>query len=490
MPHPVLTIAEMRAWEAATWAAGVREGDVIERAGAAMARHLLPRLRPDTRVLVLAGRGNNGADARHAAAHLPAGLTHVEEVRSPAAVADIAAWLGAHRDAGVWILDGLFGIGLNRPLDADWQHLIRVVNQSGHPLLAVDVPSGLNADTGEVMGAAIRASVTVTLGAVKRGLLATAAAPYVGRLELAPDIGLVPNVLPASCRPSPDGAGKMPAAPLSWSLATDFRGFPPPRADEGHKGMFGHVAIIAGSLGYHGAAVLAARGALAARPGLVTVLTDERCYVPVASALQAAMVRPWRPGFVTPERFSTLLIGPGLAAEDLSPDLRREVVRLWQGFPGAVVVDASALPWLPTGAGPRDSLRVLTPHPGEAGRLLRRTNAEVQADRPAALRELSRTFGGCWVVLKGRHTLVGRAEGDVFVNATGNPGLAQGGTGDVLAGFITGLLAQPAAAADPALALRFAVWQHGAAADRLQDAGRAWTSETLPEELRTARARD
>ncbi|MFN0069607.1 MAG: NAD(P)H-hydrate dehydratase [Limisphaerales bacterium] len=470
MPRPVLTIAEMRAWEAATWAAGVRENDVIERAGAAVAARLRPRLRPDSHVLVLAGRGNNGADARHAAAHLPADLTRVEVVHSPAAVADVAAWLDAHRDAEVWILDGLFGIGLNRPLDADWQHLIRVVNQSGRPVLAVEVPSGLNADTGEVMGAAIRARATVTLGAVKRGLLATAAAPYVGRLELATDIGLVANVLPA--------------APLTWALAADFRGFPPPRAEDGHKGMFGHVAILAGSLGYHGAAVLAARGALAERPGLVTVLTDERCYVPVASALAAAMVRPWRPGFVTPERFSTLLIGPGLAADDLSPDLRREVVRLWQGFPGPVVVDASALAWLPPGTVPRDALRVLTPHPGEAGRLLRRTNADVQADRPAALRELSRAFGGCWVVLKGRHTLVGRAAGDVSVNATGNPCLAQGGTGDVLAGFIAGLLAQPVLAADPALALRLAVWEHGATADRLEAAGSAWTAVELAAALR------
>ncbi|HMO64371.1 MAG TPA: NAD(P)H-hydrate epimerase, partial [Verrucomicrobiota bacterium] len=267
MPQPVLTLAEMRAWEAATWAAGVREGDVIERAGTAVARHLLPRLRPDSRVLVLAGPGNNGADARHAAAHLPADRTRVEEVHSPAAVADVIGWLEAYRNADVWILDGLFGIGLNRPLDADWQHLIRVLNQSGHPVLAVDVPSGLNADTGEVMGAAIRARVTLTLGAVKRGLLASAAAPYVGRLELAHEIGLLPEVLPASCRQSPDEAGKMPAARLAWSLAEDFRGFPPARADEGHKGMFGHVAILAGSLGWHGAAVLAARGALAARPG-------------------------------------------------------------------------------------------------------------------------------------------------------------------------------------------------------------------------------
>lgn len=465
MPQPVLTIAEMRAWEAATWAAGGREEEVIRRAGVAVAGRILPRLRPTTRVLALAGRGHNGADARHAAAHLPADRTRIEEVHSPAAVAAISAWLDAHRDAEVWILDGLFGVGLNRMLDADWQHVIRLANQSGHPILAVDVPSGLNADTGEVMGAAIRARVTVTLGAVKRGLLATAAGPYVGRLELAHDIGLLPSALPA--------------APLSWSLAGDFRGFPPPRADEGHKGMFGHVAIIAGSPGYHGAAVLAARGALAARPGLVTVLTDERCYFPVAAALPAAMVRPWRPGFIAPERFTALLVGPGLAAEDLSPEVRREVVRLWQSFPGTVVADASALAWLPTGAGPRLALRVLTPHPGEAARLLRRTGVDVQADRPAALRELSRGFGGGWVILKGRHTLLGRAGGEVFVNGTGNPGLAQGGTGDVLAGFVTGLLAQPALAEEPTLALRFAVWEHGAAADRLEDAGSAWTAVEL-----------
>ncbi|HMO64372.1 MAG TPA: NAD(P)H-hydrate dehydratase, partial [Verrucomicrobiota bacterium] len=192
-----------------------------------------------------------------------------------------------------------------------------------------------------------------------------------------------------------------------------------------------------------------------------------------------AMVRPWRPGYLTPERFSTLLLGPGLAAEDLSPDLRREVVRLWQAFPGTVVADASALAWLPTGATLRDALRVVTPHPGEAGRLLRRTSADVQAGRPAALRAVSRLLGGCHVVLKGRHSLVGRAEGGIAVNSSGNPGLAQGGTGDVLAGFLAGLLAQPALAADPTLCLRYAVWRHGAGADALEAGGTAWTAMEL-----------
>jgi NAD(P)H-hydrate epimerase len=148
-----------------------------------------------------------------------------------------------------------------------------------------------------------------------------------------------------------------------------------------------------------------------------------------------------------------------------------------------VIVDASALDWLPEGPCATAALRVITPHPGEAARLLKTTTGTVQTDRVGALRALSARYGDCWVVLKGRDTLVGRSQGEVFVNGSGNPSLGQGGSGDALAGYLGGLLAQPALAAEPSLALRYGVWQHGAAADALQAARPNWIVEDLLDAL-------
>lgn len=148
-----------------------------------------------------------------------------------------------------------------------------------------------------------------------------------------------------------------------------------------------------------------------------------------------------------------------------------------------VIADASALDWLPSSRQRINCCRVITPHPGEAARILNCSSAEVQRDRLRALRELSDRGGDCWVVLKGQNTLIGRASGPVFVNSSGNPGLAQGGSGDLLAGFIAGLLAQPLLQSDPLLALRYAAWEHGAAADRLEAKRRNWVIEDLVAEL-------
>jgi NAD(P)H-hydrate epimerase len=270
---------------------------------------------------------------------------------------------------------------------------------------------------------------------------------------------------------------------LRWTQAKDFQTYPPPRTEAGHKGTFGHVAIIAGSLGYHGAAVLAARGALRAQPGLVTVEPQESVYIPVAAQLQAAMARPWRAGRPLPKSASAILFGPGLAADNLPAALKKELRALWKSFPGPMIVDASALDWLPSAEPAAEPVRVITPHPGEAGRLLGMTATEVQADRVAALRQLSRRFGNCYVVLKGHHTLVGRAGGDIFINSSGNPLLAQGGSGDLLGGYLAGLLAQPACQQDPLTAIRFAVWQHGAAADDTSQSQGLWTIEDLVSNL-------
>jgi NAD(P)H-hydrate epimerase len=302
------------------------------------------------------------------------------------------------------------------------------------------------------------------MGAVKQGLLKANAWPFVGRLTVAPDIGLVPYPF---------------STEINWVVAEDFVGFPPLRAVATHKGSFGHLVIVAGSPGYHGAAVLCARGAQRAQPGLITLITAHEVYEPVAAQLQSVMVQTWRDGIQLPETCTAVAVGPGLAAASVPEQVKEFTRKLWQESPLPLIVDASALPWLPAGACPSNAVRVVTPHPGEAARMLNKSALQVQADRPLAVRDLSRQWGHCHVVLKGHQTMVGRSRGDLFVNSTGNPQLAQGGSGDLLAGYLGGLLAQPALQEDPAKTVRYAVWQHGASADRLGEQKSNWTIEDL-----------
>lgn len=462
MPVPVLNVAQMRAWEAASWQAGRKEGDVIARVGQLLAAHLWKLSRPNARVLVLAGRGHNGDDARAGAKLLSPRQVELIEVDEPVgALAGIQAALERRPD---WVMDGLFGIGLNRSLSADWVRLIETVNAANRPVLAVDVPSGLNADTGEPWGAAIRAQLTVTVGAPKVGLLRPSAWRYTGRLVVEPDIGLV------SAPPETD---------LWWTLPEDFVEFPPVPPVDSHKGNRGHLLIFAGSRGYHGAAVLAARAAQRARPGLITLGTMPEVYLPVASQLQSVMVDDWRSILGKQQRATGYLIGPGLAAMDLPKQLRDLAVVLWQTAPAPVVADAGALDWLPQSHTPATALRLITPHPGEAARMLGGSVQDVQQDRPAALRELSKKYGGCWVVLKGFQTLVGRDSGSIWVNSSGDAALAQGGTGDILAGYLAGLLAQPELADQAPVTIRYAVWRHGAVADQAEILGKQWVPDDL-----------
>jgi hydroxyethylthiazole kinase-like uncharacterized protein yjeF len=468
MPVPVISVAQMREWEKATWAGGESEAEVIRRVGRAIAEHAMQLTRPHDFILVLAGRGNNGADARSCLEHLDERRADLLDMKDPESdFAELGALL-LLRPA--LIIDGLFGIGLNRPLEPAWIKFIQCINAAKLPVLATDVPSGLNADNGEPQGAAIEAAVTLTVGAPKIGMLQQSAWPHVGRLEVATDVGLGP------CPHTGD---------LHWTLPQDFSRFPPTRPVAGHKGTFGHAGLIAGSVGYHGAAVLAARGAQRARPGLITLLTHEAAYLPAAAQLQSVMTQPWSPDVDLPGEFSALLVGPGLASPNVPKELKEATARAWEVLTIPMIVDASALDWLERGAAPKNAVRVITPHPGEAARLLNKTTAQVQANRPQALRELSQRFGNCWVVLKGHQTLVGRNAGEMFVNSSGNPFLAQGGSGDVLGGFLTGLLAQPALQADPLITIRYAVWQHGATADLLQITRPNWVVEDLVGALRT-----
>jgi NAD(P)H-hydrate epimerase len=472
MPIPVISIAQMREWERANWAAGKTEAEVIRRVGAALARRALELTHPDGAILILAGIGHNGDDARAAQEFLNDRRVELLNVIAPES--NLPELEQALSQKPALIIDGLFGIGLNRPLADEWNKFIEAVNRSGIPILAVDVPSGLNADTGDPItpGAAIEAAVTVTIGAPKTGLLAQNAWAFVGRLEVAADVGLT------SCPHTSE---------LNWTLPEDFRNFPPGRSAAGYKGVYGHLGIVAGSLGFHGAAVLAARGAQRAQPGLITLSTQESVYHPVAAQLQAVMVNLWGPDLKLPDTVNAVLIGPGLAAPGLADAMSLSTRRIWRDSPFPVIADANALDWLPMGPSAKNAVRVLTPHPGEAARLLNLPKQQVQANRPQAVREISRRFGNCWVVLKGHQTFVGRSEGEIFVNPSGNPHLAQGGSGDVLAGFIAGLLAQPALQTDIEKTIRYAVWQHGAAADQLQAARTNWIIENLIGELGNAR---
>lgn len=456
----------MREWEQRTWAAGVSAGAVMRRAGQAVAWVALRLTRPDAEILVLAGKGHNGDDARFAAEQLPGRRARVVNVSDPAAaVAEVRGF------AGALLVDGLFGTGLSRPLAGEWLRLVAALNESPVPLLAVDVPSGLDADTGEPLGDAVRAAVTVTFGAMKQGLWLDRAAPFTGRLEVAAEIGLV------ACPFRTE---------LNWTLPEDFWRFPPPRPMAGHKGTFGHLAILAGSQGYHGAAVLAARGALRAMPGLVSVFTTKHAYPGVAAQLAQAMVHPWAKATPLPKTCTAILIGPGCAGVDLPGPLVQAAVRLWQESPLPVIVDASALGWLPRGPTRTGAVRVVTPHPGEAAAMLGITKAGVLSGRAEALREISRGWGDCRVVLKGRHSLVGRQHGELFVNSSGNPHLGQGGSGDVLAGYLGGWLAQPLVGDDPDLVIRHAVWAHGHAADELSARRRVWEIADLLQTLGNA----
>jgi ADP-dependent NAD(P)H-hydrate dehydratase / NAD(P)H-hydrate epimerase len=472
MPVPVISIAQMRDWEQATWAAGQQEAEVIRRVGRCVAQRALQLTLPGDLILILAGKGHNGEDARCSREHLADRRVEVLDVTEAAADLPKLDALLALRPA--LVVDGLFGIGLNRPLGPEWVSFIEHVNATHLPVLAVDVPSGLNGDTGEPQGTAIEAGVTLTVGAPKSGLLQEVAWPFVGRLEVAADVGLAP------CPHQSE---------VQWTLPEDFTGYPPARAAATHKGSYGHLAIVAGSMGYHGAAVLASRGAQRARPGLITLHTLEAVYYAVAPQLEAVMVSAWLPKGKLPNSHDAILLGPGLAADDMPDQMKLLTRHLWRDSLVPVVVDASALDWVPLDPVPKNALRVITPHPGEAARLLRSTSPQVQANRLSALRKISRRFGNAWVVLKGHQTLIGRSTGEVYVNPSGNPHLAQGGSGDVLAGYLAGLLAQPALLADPLKTIRYAVWQHGAAADRLQAVRPNWVVEDLVEAVGAVKSR-
>lgn len=436
---------------------------LMERAGAACFAQLLACWPTARSVGVLCGAGNNGGDgfviARLAhAAGLPVCVLHVAErdkihgdalialQRLEAAGVSVNAWDAAALPAcDVWV-DALLGTGLSGEVSGVWRAAIAALNASGQPILAVDLPSGLDADTGHVLGEAVRASATVTFVGMKQGLLTGAGPEHCGRLSF--DALDIPTAVFARESPS--------ATRISSAWA---QGKLPPRSRSAHKGQFGHVAILGGDHSMSGAARLAAEAAARVGAGLISVATR---------AEHAALLSVVRPelmchGVTTAAEVRQVLaratvaaIGPGLGQNIWARMLFGQLLDAELPY----VVDADALNLLAA-----DPLRrehwVLTPHPGEAARLLNTTVALVQRDRFAAVSALQETYGGV-VVLKGAGTLVVGPDSAVYVCDAGNPGMASGGMGDVLTGVIAGLIAQGLSLTDAACV---GVHVHATAAD-------------------------
>ena len=440
MPSPICLTQDIRRIEAK--AAGTTP-PLMERAGAAAAE-LAARLVSDERkdVLVLAGPGNNGGDARIAAARLREQFFRVTLVTRPEELPAQARWS--------LVVDGLFGIGLGRDIEGDYARLVDYVNRQRCPVLALDIPSGLDSDTGRIRGCAVRATHTVTFIALKPGLLTLDGPDCCGEITVA---GLGVDTGPASAWVAEPGL---------------FTGTLKPRARNFHKGMAGSLAVFGGASGMTGAALLAGRAALRLGAGRVYLgLLDPTLHVdPAAPEL---MIRPADDALGLD--LDAMVVGPGLGTSERAETLAGAA--LASDLP--CVLDADALNLiaesedLRKACARRTAETLLTPHPAEAARLLGSTTAAVQADRVKAARLLSQNLNA-HVVLKGAGSIIVARDGHWFVNRTGHSGLSTAGTGDVLSGLLGALLAQRYSGET---ALVLGVHLHGAAAEGLPQVGLA-----------------
>lgn len=460
--------------------------DLMERAGLATAKLVRDLLREkEKRILLFAGPGNNGGDALVAARHLKQWWLDVSVVftgdRSKLPE-DAKTALQAWEDAGGetlaeaslafrpdLIVDGLFGIGLQRPLEGRYAELVKGINASRGRVLAIDVPSGLHADTGTVLGHAVRAQHTITFIGLKAGLLNLDGPDHAGEVHV-DDLGI-------------DLTEQI--SPAGWLIAESIlRKLLPPRPRNAHKGTFGTVGLIGGAPGMTGAALLAGRAALKLGAGKVRIglLADS----PSVDQLQPElMLRPAQDLVKMPE-LSCIACGPGLGQSQAAGHVLAAVIQ----HPAPLVLDADALNLLAKDSAIQSALSrrvaptLLTPHPAEAARLLDSTTQDVQADRLAAALELANRFNAS-VVLKGSGSVCALGGGDWYINGTGNPGMASAGMGDVLTGILAALLAQ---GAEAGAALLAGVYLHGAAADYLIEQGTGPVGMTASEVIDAARS--
>ncbi|MGE5172416.1 MAG: NAD(P)H-hydrate dehydratase [Betaproteobacteria bacterium] len=435
------------------------------------------------RIGIICGKGNNGGDGLALARRLsirgvPVRVALLAPFRAVAGEAKINLSVLRRADAEViqnaaarsladvisWsdiLVDAMLGVGLSSPLKGMYAQAANMMNASGRPVVAVDIPTGIDADTGAVMGTAVKADLTVTMALLKRGLVLHPGAEYAGTVRVA-DIGI-----PAEVIEDEKVVLSLLDRGSAWGVVAN-------RKRDAHKGDYGHLMIIAGSPGKAGAAVMAARGALRTGAGLVSVATPNALVPVIQSQVFEAMCIPSAEsmegtlGIGSEEELlkdtgamNAVAIGPGLTTHFETAQVVRNLV---QRVTVPLVVDADGLNAL---AGYTDILKrakapvILTPHPGEMGRLLGMPAVEVQKDRVGVASGFARKYH-VTLVLKGAGTVVAVPDGRAFINSTGNPGMATGGTGDVLTGMIGGLLAQGFTAAQAAC---FGVYLHGLAGD-------------------------
>jgi hydroxyethylthiazole kinase-like uncharacterized protein yjeF len=465
---------------------------LMENAGLRVVRALRARFEDVARerTVVVAGKGNNGGDGFVVARHLANSggkpevllLAAKEEVKGDAAVnlavilkmgipvtevRTAAEWKEARVDVfhASIVVDAIFGTGLDKPLEGLYAAAVEDINKCRGFKAAVDIPSGLSADTFETIGPSVKADLTVALGAPKIAHIFPPAAERVGELVIAP-IGIPPSLFDD------------PALKLELVEGSTLRRFFGKRKKDTHKGTYGHVLVVAGSVGKSGAASLAGRAALRTGAGLVTVATAAGVLPSIARSMAELMTEPLAE---TPDRTiaaaaldrgiallkgkDAVLVGPGLSTNASTAEF---VLGLLPRIKTPCVIDADGLNIV---ASKLDVLRrmagpvVLTPHPGEFARLAGRPNADVLRHRLELVPEFAAAHG-VTVVLKGYRTLIAGPDGRVFVNPTGNPGMATGGTGDVLSGMIVAQLAQEKDALGAVLS---AIYAHGLAGDIAAD---------------------
>lgn len=466
------TLKEIRAIEERALI-GLPCGALMQRAGKAaaeLALRLLPSRHENTTVLILAGPGNNGGDALETAIHLaarsiqvtvlqPDGTPRTEESRlaQKRTLNSRIQWENALSipalAAQKWdlIVDGMFGIGLKKPLHGNWRQMAAITHTAHCPVMALDIPSGLDADTGNTHGEiAVKATDTLTFLGDKPGLHTGMGRDHAGKVHLA--------------RLDTD-KNCFPAAACQLNQPALFAAMLQQRLHNSHKGTYGRVAILGGATGMTGAPILAARAALHSGAGLVYAAYPGPA--PSYDSIQPELM--FRPAQTFDFSSAVSVAGPGLGMSETSCCLLKQVIARHQ----PLVLDADALNLLARENSLRQILKkretpaILTPHPLEAARLLDTTTETVQADRLFAARELAKQFHAI-AILKGSGTIIADWDGKTAVNPTGNPALATPGSGDVLSGICGALMAQGWPAWETALA---SVWLHGKAADELVQQG-------------------
>jgi len=463
---------------------GVPSLDLMENAASGVVDALRDSFPEARRILVLCGRGNNGGDGL-AAARLLAGndleikvlLFANPDTLSP----DAAENLRLARSAGVpiavvegedfdaldtelaptppdLVVDALVGTGIDRPLGGRLARVVERIEEADLKVVAVDVPTGLNGSSAEIPGPVMPSELTVTFAALKLCHLLPPACLCCGDVAVV-DIGIPDTVLENGCS-------------LRWVEAEDVTLLLPLRQADSHKGSFGHLLLVAGAEGRGGAVAMAGRAAVVAGSGLVTMAVPQPAVSVVDGACLEAMTHPLgatEEGFIAGpegldgliERMTAVATGPGMGTGEGAAQTLEWILDHWDG---SLLLDADAINLLagrPERLTGRKQPPVLTPHPGELARFLGRSTDEVVGDRVGAAREAA-SRAGAVVVAKGFRTVIADPEGEVWINPTGDDGLASGGSGDVLTGTIAGLLAQ---GLDPVRAALVGCWLHGRAGE-------------------------